>query len=160
MIDLGSRHGKVQYKKLQVNRGLSWEDAKVKFDEEQDNLKQTGIGKEFEVCYYQRNEELHGARQPALVIYKKTAKFDTEKVKVWKPNVPLQQVEIGKLDRNYTKVEQKDMKKFENSWRWWYKETETSCAHFGGCKAGARCVTGRRVELKRELVEGGCLFSI
>ena len=134
MIDLGSRHGKVSYNILQVNRGLAWEAANVKLAEEKDNLTQTGRQNEFEVAFYRRDEELHGARQPALAIFRKRYKYDNEKIKVWKPNVPLQQVEIGIFDRNYTKVKQKDMTAFEKSWRWWYEKTETSCAHFGHCK--------------------------
>ena len=59
---------------------------------------------------------------------------------------------------NYDKLNESDFKHLEETWRFWYDETEQKCSHFGNCKLGAMCTIGKRTEKRHAFC--GSVFEV
>jgi hypothetical protein len=74
---------------------------------------------------------------------------------VWKPNVPCQRPGLKEFLNWYEEVTDADGDGYGALavlWTLWYDRCATACAHFDGCKEGANCQFGRRVERRTVLV--------
>ena len=139
-------------------RGLTYNDALEKYEAQKKHLLESGDGSSYEANFYMRNEELHGEKHLALVLWMpKVSKHPDYKLKIFKPNVPPNFVPIGSFLANYTKIDDSEMKAFAKKWKFWHKETAHSCSHFGKCN-NPSCTSGMRIQERHVLT--GSVFEV
>ncbi|KAJ8310282.1 hypothetical protein KUTeg_012147 [Tegillarca granosa] len=128
--DLTKGHGDTRLVNLQIDRGMSWDSAMIRFQNH--NRKDDG--------FYKSKREMFGKTQYLLATLKENS---THVFRIARPNTGLSQFEEEKSDllQRYAPI---TPDKAEKGWQEQYERTKNQCMHGSGCKTGRSCKVGSR----------------
>ncbi|BDA48430.1 probable protein strawberry notch homolog 1 [Coccomyxa sp. Obi] len=146
---------------LNVNRGLSWEEAVAYRDAHVADTEAAGEPADRNVGFYvDRHVKDHGKTGHKFVILATRARRDlmVKRYRVQRPNTTLHPLWTAYqvTEDNYRRVSDKEA---EKDWKFWYNYTEKHCTHGNNCavlRRGDKCSYGMRIQ-KTELITGAVL---
>ncbi|CAL8463694.1 g3228 [Coccomyxa elongata] len=147
---------------LNVNRGLSWEDAVAYRDACVAETEAAGEPADRNVGFYvDRHVKDHGKTGHKFVILATRARrrdLMVKRYRVQRPNTTMQPLWSAHqvTEDNYRRVSDKEA---EKDWKFWYNYTEKHCTHGNNCavlRRGDNCTYGMRIQ-KTELITGAVL---